>query len=420
MKSKYQQLLYLGLFFLYTSLSFAETLENELNSFTTEDSGSEVRVFGIGQKNNDKTYSGLGLEYKDDKSQAGLEYGNDYQKFYGVYKYDLPNSFYIKGGLGYLKKEILFGRHNIDIKQYTLGTSVGWGDDKNYNIELGYIGNKLRDAYEANGYTNSAYLEALGQYELNFNKDWGTLEAMVTYQNSHVYHNNHSGMILEGAYYPIEDIRTFVKYNDALKTDENDYRLTLGVKYAFASKTWSPILSAQANTSNSVSYGIVYDEDIENDPLNNRDFFENQVGTASLKAQELVSKEFNQRLNDSLNPTTQEQSVNSTPIVPNTAPTGKSFSVNASYGHSIAVDLASYIDDADGDTLTVIYVGSGFLVNPYGLSINTATISGTIATLSISIGAPPGVEADAYLEYKVFDGYEYSPVYRITIRGLGI
>jgi uncharacterized RmlC-like cupin family protein len=74
----------------------------------------------------------------------------------------------------------------------------------------------------------------------------------------------------------------------------------------------------------------------------------------------------------------------------------------------------------DGDTLTVIYVGSGVIRSTWGSSIQTSTISGTIATLSISAGSPPGATTDAYLEYKVFDGKEYSPVYRLTITNFGI
>ncbi|MCD4757165.1 MAG: hypothetical protein K8R39_02770 [Arcobacteraceae bacterium] len=411
MKLTNKYLLTLSFFFIPFSISFGETLENNLYSLNSKDNGSEVRVFGVGEKSNDKTYSGLGIEYKDDQSQAGLENGDEYQKLYGVYKYALPQSFYIKGGLGYLKKEVLFGADNIDIKQYTLGTSVGWGDDKNYNIELGYVGNKLRDAYEANGYTNTAYIEALGQYELEFTKDWGTLEAMLTYQNSHVYHNNYSGLIAQGAYYPIEDIRTFVQYNDALQTDENDYRITLGVKYAFASKTWSPILTAQANTSNSVSYGIVYDEDIENDPLSNRDFFESQVSTTTFKAQELASNEFNQRLNKSLNP---RQKPNVEPS--NSAPTGESFTVSAGWTKSVTVDLSSHIHDADGDALTINIVGKRHIGGlPYTI---TVTKSGT----NVTVAYPTSVGLPTYetfqVMYTVSDGENTSEVYTMTIAHL--
>lgn len=396
----------------YGTLTFSASLEKEFTQASISDNGSEVRVFGVGEKSNDETYSGLGIEYKDDQSQAGLEYGDDYQKLYGVYKYALPQSFYIKGGLGYLKKEVLFGAHNIDIKQYTLGTSVGWGDDKNYNIELGYVGNKLRDAYEANGYTNTVYIEALGQYELNFTKDWGTLEAMLTYQNSHLYHNNHSGMTVQGAYYPIEDIRTFVQYNDAIQTDDNDYRIMLGIKYAFASKSWSPILTAQANTSNSVSYGIVYDEDIENDPLSNRDFFETQVSTATFKAQELASTEFNQRLNKSLNPT-QEQTEETTPTVSNTVPTGESFSLNAAGAKGVTIDLSPRIHDADGDTLTI----TAFRISgPGSSSIN---VTGTTIRVDMgSYGLP--VYEDMTVGYTISDGKSTSETYSIEITNLSI
>ncbi|MGB5918696.1 hypothetical protein [Arcobacter sp.] len=407
-----------------TTFIFADSNNNELNTISqsnkeTKDNSSELRIFGAGERLDDKTYSGMGIEYKDDNIKTGIEYGNDYNKLYGVYKYALPKNFYLKGGVGYLNKEIPFNSELIDIKQYTLGTSLGYGDDSNYNIEIGYLGNKLSNAYDANGYTNTVYVETLAQYEMDYEKDWGTLEAVGTYQNSHLYHKNYSGMIVEAAYYPIEDIRTSVQYDDAQVVDENNYRVILGVKYAFASQKWSPIFKATANTSNSVSYGLVYDEDIENEPLSNRDFFENQIGTGTLKAQELASSEFNQRIQKSLN---RDNNTNTEKTsVPNTKPTGESFTVNIpGNGFTKSVDLASHIQDADGDTLTVIYVGSGVIRSTWGSSIQTSTISGTIATLSISTGSPPGATTDAYLEYKVFDGKEYSPVYRLTITNFGI
>jgi hypothetical protein len=90
MKLTNNYLLALGFLFIPFSISFGETLENNLYSLDSKDNGSEVRIFGVGEKSDDETYSGLGIEYKDDQSQAGLEYGNDYQKLYGVYKYALP------------------------------------------------------------------------------------------------------------------------------------------------------------------------------------------------------------------------------------------------------------------------------------------------------------------------------------------
>ena len=74
MKLTNKYLLTLSFFFIPFSISFGETLENNLYSLNSKDNGSEVRVFGVGEKSNDKTYSGLGIEYKDDQSQAGLEY----------------------------------------------------------------------------------------------------------------------------------------------------------------------------------------------------------------------------------------------------------------------------------------------------------------------------------------------------------
>jgi len=112
-----------------------------------------LRVYGLGlqignpnSNTKDKNYAGAGVQFQNDSSNIVLEYGSGYTKGSAVLKYDITNEFYIKGGLGYLQREMLILGVDTDVTQTTLGASFGYGDVKSYNIEAGYLDSNLKDA----------------------------------------------------------------------------------------------------------------------------------------------------------------------------------------------------------------------------------------------------------------------------------
>jgi hypothetical protein len=97
----------------------------------------------------------------------------------------------------------------------------------------------------------------------------------------------------------------------------------------------------------------------------------------------------------------------------NYAPTGESFSVDASQNDTYTVDLASHINDADGDSLTVNFVESGVVSGDIVIDDANTGISGTNATITVTDGTGTG-----YIDYTVSDGTTTSATYRITFTGL--
>lgn len=107
-----------------------------------------------------------------------------------------------------------------------------------------------------------------------------------------------------------------------------------------------------------------------------------------------------------------------TPPAANNAPTGESFSVDAGNADTFTVDLTSHINDADGDSMTVTFVGSG----NSGTSLNDPEtgIAGTLATIKTTLAAFNNGTGTGYIDYTVTDGTDTSATYRITFTNLKV
>lgn len=242
-----------------------------------------LNIYGAGEKISDKSYNGVGLQYENDFSNIVLEKGSDYSKASGVLKLDINNYFYSKFGIGYLTREILINNANKDVTQKTGGVALGYGDNTNYNLEVGHIVSKLSDALDADGYSRISYIEVLGMY-----KDFDTVGV---YKNTEVFKKNYADYSLDVGYYPIEDIRVSAKY-DSVKHDDDNYVAMLGMKYTFDTKKWSPFFKASKNSSENVLVALEWSKKIQNKSLKMRDEFENAISTSEIVAQAVAPDEF--------------------------------------------------------------------------------------------------------------------------------
>jgi len=207
-------------------LSLVTTLLS-LTVATANTQNPTLNIYGAGEKISDISYKGVGIQFENDFSNIVAEHGSDYDKASAILKFNITNYFYGKGGIGYLERETLIGSVLRDVTQKTGGVTLGYGDNKNYNLEVGHIINKLSDALDADGYSRTSYIEVLGMY-----KDFDTVGV---YKNTNVYSTNYSDYSLDVGYYPIEDIRVSAKY-DSVKHDDDNYVANVGMKYTFDTK----------------------------------------------------------------------------------------------------------------------------------------------------------------------------------------
>ncbi len=254
-----------------------------------------LRVYGVGLQIGtpnsdikDKSYNGAGVEFENNFADVVVEYGSDYTKGSAVLKYDITNDFYIKGGLGYLKREMLILGYDKDVTQTNLGAGLGYGDEKIYNIEAGYLDSELKDTALADGHSKIAYIEVVGKHKF---AKYATFDVVGIYKNTNVFDKNYDDYQAELGWFATDDVRTFAGY-DSVKHDENDYAIRAGVQYAFGTSEFSPFLRATANADKNIAVGLEYSEGIANKSLKMRDFFESAVGTVDIVAQTVAPDVF--------------------------------------------------------------------------------------------------------------------------------
>lgn len=367
------------------------------NSLLTYD--SNIKVYGTNQKNLEKTYSGAGIEFNNDFALAGFEYGRDYTKIFGVYKYDFTEKIYGKIGLGFLEKEMLILDENKDVKQNTIATALGYGNNSNYNFEGGYMIYTLSNAAAADGNSYVTYAEVILKDTFG---EYLTFDITGVIKNSNVFNENYVDIYSELGWFPLDNTRLYTAY-DSVDYDSNNYIIKAGIQYTFGKNAkLSPFLIANSYISTNTSIGLEYSNNLINKPLSMRDTFERSISTIDIIAQKIAPEVFAQK-------TTKASPV----IETNDAPTGKNLTFNANYLNTYSIDLSSHIQDINGDALTLIYVGSGVSSGDIIIDNTQTGITGTTATITVSNGTGNG-----YIDYKVSDGVNTSQTYRITINHL--
>jgi len=375
-----------------TKLSLLVSLLATTLTANTQENQS-INIYGVGEKVSEKSYNGVGFQYENDISNIVLEKGSDYSKTSGVLKLDINNYFYSKFGIGFLKREILINGNETDITQKTGGIALGFGDSKNYNIEIGHIKNKLSGASSADGDTKTSYIEALAIYQ--------DFDTVGVYKNTNVYNKDYSDYSLDIGYYPIKDLRISAKHN-SIEHNDNDYTAKLGVKYTFKTNKWSPFIRANKNTSKNTLVAMEWSNEIQNKSLNMRDEFESAIGTNTIVAQTVAPTIFANKI-AIINNT----GVHTPPSTPtNAAPTWTANSYNtgltitdANDDVKIIKDLTAISSDAEGDAITYsivsisvpdtddqarwnnsVYIDNGTL-KIHNLTTNNPTHDGTVTII---------------------------------------
>ena len=300
----------------------------------------------------DESYGGVGIQFENDFSNIVLEYGSDYTKGSAVLKYDIANDFYIKGGLGILEREMQILGSDKDVTQTTLGAGLGYGDEKSFNIEVGYADSKLKNAASADGHSKVSYVEAVGKHSFG---EYLTFDVVGIAKNTNVFDKNHDDYQVELGWFPTNDARVFSGY-DSSDSDNDDYAVRAGIQYTFATGKISPYLKATANTDENVNIGVEYSEGIANKSLKMRDFFEYTIGTSNIVAQVVAPEVFAKKVAVQVEAPQEEKAENSAPTASDVT---ISMTANGAF-FDVHIDLTDYIaDDKDTDSkLTVIVVAS--------------------------------------------------------------
>ncbi|WP_321777329.1 hypothetical protein [Sulfurimonas sp.] len=277
------------------SLLVGSLSSSQINDDKSVAEYNNLRVYGLGLKvgtpnsdENNKNYNGAGLEFENNFSKLTLEYGSDYTLGSAVLKGDITKDFYIKGGLGYLQRGMLIEDSDADVTQTTGGGSLGYGDDKSYNIEAGYIISQLKNASSADGDTKISYLELIAKH--TFAK-YATFDIVGIYQNSNVFDKNYADYKAELGWFATDDVRAYLAH-DSVNHSKNDYAVRAGLQYTFATSKFSPYLKASLNPDTNIGVGVEYSQGITNKSLKMRDLFENAIGSSSIVAQAVAPKVF--------------------------------------------------------------------------------------------------------------------------------
>ncbi len=377
---------------------------SEVNSDEGVAEYNNLRVYGLGLKvgtpdsdADSKNYNGAGVEFENNFSKLVLEYGLDYTLGSAVLKGDITKDFYIKGGLGYLQRGMLIEDADADVTQTTGGGSLGYGDDKSYNIEAGHIISQLKNAALADGDSKISYLELIAKH--TFAK-YATFDIVGVYQNSNVFDKNYADYQAELGWYATDDVRAYLAH-DSVNHSKNDYAVRLGVQYTFATSKFSPYLKASFNPDTNVKAGVEYSQGITNKSLKMRDLFENAIGSSTIVAQAVAPAVFATKV---AKPT---PVVISAPAV-NHAPTGQTL-YPSFVGTTGTIDLTPYINDSDGDSMTINILRT---VNSTAQYMTSVSLIGK--TITVEVNPAPHGSYNVY--YNVSDGTATSPEYILIFR----
>ncbi|RXJ89051.1 hypothetical protein CRV01_10560 [Arcobacter sp. CECT 8983] len=253
----------------------------------------DIFVYGVGTKSDDNAYYGFGLKYDLNDYYYNVENHIDFKKAAFIHKIDFNDKFYNKFGFSYLDKKVSILDNYEFVKQMTSGVSLGFGDTNTYNFEVGYIINKLNDAFHANTTTNTTFAEITFKEDYSF----GAIDTTFSLQTSKAYdkrEKDYSGTL---GYYPIDDIKTSIKYN-SVEYSEDEYNFIAGLNYRFKNfsnfyeGTLNPLLNATLNNTNNIQTIFDYKYDIANRSLKIKDKFKQLISTAKIFAKKINPSEF--------------------------------------------------------------------------------------------------------------------------------
>jgi hypothetical protein len=277
----------------FSTVVFATDISEVKAINSNPDYTKYLNIYGVGLKLDDESYSGAGFEFEDSKTNLGAELADDFTKAFLSRKFNITPMFYLKAGGGYLRIEKNIQGINKYVDQYTGGASIGYGDNKIYNLEFGYIANKLKGAAFADTTTKTYFVEAIMKKEFQY----GIIDVTGTYENTEAYGSHYDEYSINTGFYLIDDAKLCYEYN-SIKSDDDNYYIKAGFTYKFSSFStykdgeYSPYISFNKNTSKNSSICITYQKDIAKKPLQTRDVFENKISTATIVAEQVAPDKF--------------------------------------------------------------------------------------------------------------------------------
>ncbi|WP_121626538.1 hypothetical protein [Poseidonibacter antarcticus] len=277
------------------ALLLANSSEETLSETLTSNKYLQnIRLYGAGEKVSDISYSGIGIKYDSDYSEFAVEKSDDYKRASIIQRIDINKKYYTKLGFACLEKDEVISTVIKGITQTTIGGALGYGDDRNYNLEFGYITNKLTHRDLEDTTTKVLYTEGVLKYDIG---NYGSIDGTLSYQNANAYDKTISDYTASLGYYPLENNKLWAKYN-SIEHDEDDYKIMSGLNYKFdgftnlIAGTFSPYLSFSSNISKNTEVSFDYKKGISNRSLKIRDTFEKQINTSSILAKNINSEEF--------------------------------------------------------------------------------------------------------------------------------
>ena len=382
---------------------------------------STVNVYGVGTKTdkNQDSSAGVGLMFDSEDIKVKIEGTSDFFKMGGVYKFSLfsPN-LYFKAGANYINQKMYSPIDtNTRVDQYSGALSSGYMISNDFYVEIGgaytQLDGKVFGDYEVKDEeTSLAYLELAKRWESTI----GTID--TTANAGEVFHEYRSDEFSYGLgldYYPMNNTKLSYNYQN----EENNIASTYAAQYSFFFAEYMDNLSLdtyQVNVGVKVAFDNLFDISTYKAPTNIKSHlselhrFENVVFSTNMDIQSGagVQKSAEAIVRDNLPYT---PAVN--PPATNHAPTGESFTVDAGNTATFTVDLTSHLNDADGDSMIVTYVGSGVSSGDIVIDNANTGITGTNAKITVSDGTGNG-----YIDYTVTDGTDTSVTYRITFNSL--
>ena len=281
-------------FFVSTLLIANNSNETLSEALVSKNYLEDLNFYGAGEKVSDFSYSGIGIKYNSDYKELILEKSDNFKRVSLIQRIDINNKIYTKVGLACLMKEEIISNISKNITQTTTGTALGYGDDINYNLEFGYIENKLTNTGFGNTTTKTLYTESVLKYDIG---NYGSVDGTLSYQNTSANDNTSADYNASLGYYPAENNRLWAKYNSN-QHENNNYRIISGINYKFDDFTnliagsFSPYISISSNIAKNTEVSFDYKEGIANRSLKIREKFEEQINTTNTIAANIKPEEF--------------------------------------------------------------------------------------------------------------------------------
>ena len=255
----------------------------------TDNYPSNLKIYGVWQQIEDKSYNGVWVKVHTDNFEWVVEWSSNYKKVGWVAKINLPKQTCAKLGLSYLKlKDYL--NSGTTVKQTAYGVAL-WKKIENFYVEFGrinyHLNKNLWDAYKN-------YIELVKRIKTNA----GQFDIIANGVNAKYddVTKNYAKWTVQ--YYPTENTQIWVTYSSQPEYSEHDYKVEAWVEYKFWSNDISPYFKGTYNPAGEhTQIWATYEENIANKDLSWKDEFEQYtLNTNKPVAEEISPEKFKEKL----------------------------------------------------------------------------------------------------------------------------